>query len=479
MSVIIDRRLNDRNKSATNRERFMRRYKAHLQRAVADMASGRSIRDMERGGTVRIPTRDIAEPVLRHGQGGDRETVFSGNRKFVPGDRLRRPPGGGQGPGDQPGEGGEGDGEDGFSFTLSRDEFMSLFFDDLELPNLERSRVGEMRESTPQRAGYTQQGAPTNLSVTRSLRNAIGRRIALTAAARRRLAEAEQALAATRVDELEAIAASVDATAFDLDRTREGNGPEATTERAPRCDGEPDTTETQAPHDPADAPEDERRAALEAEVAALKRRIASVPFLDDIDLRYRNRVMVPKPISQAVMFCLMDVSASMDERKKELAKRFYTLLYLFLSRKYEQVDVVFVRHTDDAEEVDEERFFHDPKTGGTIVLSALQLMHEIIVDRYPSAEWNIYGAQASDGDAFGADPEKSRGFLADKLMPLVRHFAYVEVGDEGSTRHSTLSAAYRRIDSPAFAMRGVQRPGDIYPVFRDLFAKRATARVNA
>ena len=414
MSVIIDRRLNDRNKSAVNRARFMRRYKAHLQRAVADMVSRRSIRDMEQGGTVNIPSRDIAEPVIRHGTSGDRETVHPRNREFNAGDRIRRPPGGaGQGSGS--GEGG-GEGEDSFTFTLSREEFMTLFLDDLELPNMVRNVLGNLKESRPQRAGYTPQGAPTNLAVARSLRQALGRRIALTGAARRRLAEIE-------------------------------------------AHGDPDA---QAQADPA----------LADEISSLRRRIARVPFLDEIDLRYRHRVMVPRPLSRAVMFCLMDVSASMDERKKDLAKRFYTLLYLFLERKYEHVDVVFIRHTDDAEEVDEEHFFHDPKTGGTVVYSALHLMEEVIADRYPDDQWNIYAAQASDGDAFGADPEKSRNFLVEKLLPRTRYFAYIEVGDEGSNRASSLSSAYRRIESSRFAMRGVQERGDIYPVFRELFGRQ-------
>mgnify|MGYP001293304171 CR=1 FL=1 len=416
MSVIIDRRLNDRNKSAVNRARFMRRYKAHLQRAVADMVSQRSIRDMEKGGTVHIPHRDIAEPTIRHGAGGDRETVHPRNREFNAGDRIRRPPGGAGGQGNGSGEGG-GDAEDSFTFTLSREEFMTLFLDDLELPNMVRNVVGNLRESRPQRAGYTPQGSPTNLAVARSLRQALGRRIALTGASRRRLAEIE-------------------------------------------ARGDPDE---QAATDPA----------LAEEITGLRRRIARVPFLDEIDLRYRHRIMVPRPLSQAVMFCLMDVSASMDERKKDLAKRFYTLLYLFLERKYEHVDVVFIRHTDDAEEVDEEHFFHDPKTGGTVVYSALHLMDEVIAERYPADQWYIYAAQASDGDAFGADPEKSRSFLVEKLLPKSRYFAYIEVGDEGSTRASSLSAAYRRIESPRFAMRGVQERGDIYPVFRELFGRQA------
>ena len=410
MSVIIDRRLNDRNKSAANRARFMRRYKNHIKRAVADMVSERSIKDMERGGKVRIPSKDISEPQLRHGDGGDREIVLPGNKEFNPGDKLQRPQGGGQGQGKgEPGEGGEG--EDSFTFTLSREEFMNIFFDDLELPRMIRTYVGDIREFKPQRAGYTKSGSPVNLSVLRTMRQAMGRRIALTGESRRRLGE------------LEAL-------------------PEP------------------------------REAQIEAEILTLRQRIKRVPFLDEIDLRFRHRIMVPKPMSQAVMFCLMDVSASMDEHKKDLAKRFYTLLYMFLARKYERVEIVFVRHTDDAEEVDEERFFHDRKTGGTVVLSALKMMREIIDDRFSPTEWNIYGAQASDGDAFGADPEKSRGFLEEKLLPLVRHFAYIEVTDQRSQRLSTLSAAYKRVDCDHFAMAEVEQHRDIYPVFRELFSKK-------
>ena len=415
MSVIIDRRLNDRNKSAVNRERFIRRYKAQIRRAVTDMVAERSIRDMEKGGDVRIPSRDISEPTFRHGPGGDRETVHPGNREFHAGDRVPRPDGGGRGRG---GEGGEGDGDDGFVFSLSREEFMQIFFDDLELPRMVRTAVGEIKEKKLQRAGYTQSGSPTNLAVARSLRNALGRRIALTSAPLRRLRELEA--------------------------------------RAEELAQDPDADESHA---------------LAHEMAELRRRVNAVPFLEELDLRYRHRVVVAQPLSQAVMFCLMDVSASMDERKKDLAKRFFTLLYLFLSRKYERVEVVFVRHTDDAEEVDEQRFFHDTKTGGTVVLTALQLMSEIVAKRYPPGAWNIYGAQASDGDAFGADPEKSRGWLEERILPLVRHFAYVEVPDEGA-RLSTLSAAYRRIDAGHFAMREVSEPRDIYPVFRDLFARQ-------
>ena len=414
MSMIIDRRLNDHNKSATNRERFIRRYKDQVKRAIDGMVSDRSIKDMEQGGDVRIPVKDISEPAFRHGRGGDREMVHPGNRTFNQGDRVARPESGaGRG-----GEGGAGQGEgsDSFEFSLSREEFMKLFFDDLELPRLARTIAGSVAEKKLQRAGYTRFGASTNLSVIRSLRNALGRRIALRAAVKRQFDAAKAELASVSL--------------------------------------EPDRSDR----------------LLELEITDYKRRLARVPFLDEIDLRYRHRISVPQPITQAVMFCLMDVSASMNEQKKDLAKRFYTLLYLFLARKYEKVEVVFIRHTENAEEVDEEHFFHDPQTGGTVVYSALELMHEIVQARFPPSSWNIYGAQVSDGDAFGADPEKSRGFLESHLLPLTRYYAYIEVPDM-LTPLSTLASSYKRITADHFAMREVRERREIYPVLRDLFKR--------
>jgi hypothetical protein len=121
-------------------------------------------------------------------------------------------------------------------------------------------------------------------------------------------------------------------------------------------------------------------------------------FIDTFDLRFRNYAKQAIPTSKAVMFCLMDVSGSMDQATKEVAKRFYILLYLFLTRTYKTIDVVYIRHHTQAKEVDEQEFFYSQETGGTIASSALELMAKIIKDRYNAREWNIYGAQASDGD---------------------------------------------------------------------------------
>jgi uncharacterized protein len=436
MQQIIDRRQAGKNKSIGNRERFLRRYKTQVKEAVKRAVDGRGIRDMERGEDVHIPKRDLSEPVFHHGSGGSREMVHPGNREYVRGDRIERPPGGGGGGGGS-GQGqasDSGEGEDDFVFTLSKEEFMQVFFDDLALPNLVRTQLAESPEWKYQRAGFSADGTPNNLHVVRSMRGAIGRRIALGAGSRGELRELEAELATLR-------------------------------EAAKPSDGAA-RVELQA-----------RIVALEERVAALRARVARIPFLDPIDLRFRNRVRVPVPTHKAVMFCLMDVSGSMDEGRKELSKRFFILLYLFLTRHYEKIEVVFIRHHTQAQEVDEENFFHARETGGTVVSSALVLMEEIIRARYSPSEWNIYGAQASDGDNWHHDSGRCREWLAQKILPLVRYYAYVQVAEE----EQNLWEEYAQLQGEHvhFAMRKATEPGHIYPVFHDLFKKDRQAAAAA
>ena len=425
LQQIIDRRLSGKNKSIGNRERFLRRHKEQIREAVKRAVDGRGIRDMERGEEVRIPKKDLSEPVFGHGEGGVREVVRPGNTEHVRGDRIAKPPGGGGGQG-----GGKasdsGEGEDDFVFHLSREEFMQVFFDDLALPNLERTQLADTPEYKSHRAGYVSDGTPTNLHVVRSMRGALGRRIALGTSKRRELHELEERL--------------------DLLHREDVRKPDVL-------------------------------AALqetEARILFLRQRIKAIPFLDPIDLRFRNRVRVPVPTSRAVMFCLMDVSGSMDESRKDLAKRFFILLYLFLTRHYEKIEVVFIRHHTQAQEVDEQNFFHATETGGTVVSSALVLMEEIIRERYPRSEWNIYGAQASDGDNWHHDSGRCRELLADKILPLCRYFAYVQVAEA----EQNLWEEYAKLSDEVghFAMRKAVEASQIYPVFRELFKKEGASK---
>ena len=422
MQHIVDRRLAGKNKSIGNRERFLRRYKDKIKEAVKRAVDGRGIRDIERGEDIHIPRKDIQEPVFGHGQGGMRETVHPGNQEYVQGDRIERPKGG-QGGGSGKGQASDqGEGEDDFVFALSKEEFMQVFFEDLALPHLIRTQLAETPEWKSHRAGFVSDGTPNNLHVVRSMRGALGRRIALGASSRRTVAELEAELAECK-------------------RTLQ----------------------------PGDGVAELQIKQLVEQIAHLKARVERIPYLDPIDLRFRNRIKVPVPTSKAVMFCLMDVSGSMDEGRKELSKRFFILLYLFLTRHYEKIELVFIRHHTQASEVDEQNFFHARETGGTVVSSALVLMEEIIRARYNPSEWNIYGAQASDGDNWHHDSGRCRELLSDKLLPLVRYFAYVQVAEEEQNlweEYTQLAAAHKH-----FAMKKATSADQIYPVFRDLFKK--------
>ncbi|NML13915.1 YeaH/YhbH family protein [Azohydromonas caseinilytica] len=422
LQQIIDRRLAGKNKSIGNRERFLRRYREQIREAVKRAVDGRGIRDIERGEEISIPKKDISEPVFHHGQGGVREIVHPGNQEYVRGDRIQRPKGGGAGGSGSGQASDSGEGEDDFVFTLSKEEFMQVFFEDLALPHLIRTQIAEVPEWKSQRAGFTADGTPNNLHVLRSMRGALGRRIALGADSRRELRELEE-----RLQKLQ-----------------------------------------EHPH-PTPALAEREMAELEEQIQALRSRLARIPYLDPIDLRFRNRVRVPVPSSKAVMFCLMDVSGSMDEARKDLAKRFFILLYLFLTKHYEKIELVFIRHHTQAQEVDEQNFFHATETGGTVVSSALVLMEEIVRQRYAGGDWNIYGAQASDGDNWHHDSGRCRELLADKILPMCRYYAYVQVAEEEQNlweEYTQLLAAHRH-----FAMRKATEASQIYPVFRDLFKK--------
>ena len=412
MSYIIDRRLNSKDKSAVNRQRFLKRYRKHIKRAVSDAVSKRSITDMERGENIGIPQKDIEEPTFGHGQGGIRSRVLPGNREFNAGDKLQRPQGGGGGAGNGSASD-SGEGMDDFVFQITQTEFLEFMFEDLELPNLVKRQLLANDAVKIVKAGISEEGTPNQLNVVRSMRSAYARRIALGAKKRRRKNE-------------------IVALLQDMD----------------------DGMQTRA---------------LQQELDELERKLARIPYIDDFDLKFNVNKKEPQPSSKAVMFCLMDVSGSMDQRTKDIAKRFFILLYLFLQHNYEKTEVVFIRHHSTAKEVDEQEFFYSRETGGTVVSSALKLMHEIIDERYPVNEWNIYGAQASDGDNWTNDSPICHDLLNDRLLPLLQYYCYIEITDRG---HQELWQFYEKLvetNPEGFAMRGIEDYADIYPVFRDLF----------
>ncbi|EGQ9992915.1 YeaH/YhbH family protein [Vibrio vulnificus] len=418
MAQFIDRRLNGKNKSAVNRQRFMRRYKEQIKESVADAVNRRSITNTETGEDVAIPHKDIKEPLFHQGKGGLRERVHPGNDQFITGDKIERPKGG-QGGGGAGDASADGEGQDDFVFQISKDEYLDLLFEDLALPNLKKNQVNKITEWKKHRAGYQTAGMPSNISIVRSLQQSLARRTAMSAGKKRLLHELE----------------------LELERIEN--------------------------QEPAQKLEEMK---LKQEIAELRKAIESVPFIDTFDLRFKNYERKPVPSSQAVMFCLMDVSGSMDQATKDIAKRFYVLLYLFLNRTYENVEVVFIRHHTQAKEVDEHEFFYSQETGGTIVSSALKLMDEIVKARYPVGEWNVYAAQASDGDNWADDSPRCKELLTNKLLPNCQYYAYIEITRRS---HQTLWHEYEKLAESFdnFAMKNIRSVEDIFPVFRELFHK--------
>lgn len=424
--VIIDRRKNDKGKSTDNRQRFFKRVKSQVRESIKDVIANGSIKDISNGSTkkIRIPSRGLSKPYFGHDKhGGIKHIVVPKNKHYVAGDRIRRPEEGDGG--DTGGASADGEGEDEFSFELTKEEFEEIFFEDLALPNLEKRTLNITEEFVTKRAGFSPDG--NKLNIARTMQRSRGRRVALRSKKKKRLAELEEEY-------------------NDLLRT-------------------PVLSDFQK----------KRIKTLEREIRILKERIKKVPFIDTFDERYNRWDKFPVPTTKAVMIPLMDVSISMGPREKDLAKRFFMLLYWFLSRSYEHTDILYVRHTQIAQIVDEQEFFYSRETGGTVVSSGLELIDETINEKYPLSEYNIYVCQASDGDNWPNDSANCVDLLTSRLLSKLQYFAYVQIGNQRrKPEQSELWKHYKTIKDSYenFDMTCINSPEDIEPVFQKLFKKR-------
>lgn len=428
MTNIIDRRLNPKDKTIKNRQKFIQRSREQIKKAVQDSIDSGNIADIENG-KARVKIKGVSEPTFgTDSKTGNKKYVLPGNKEYIQGDRQDKPKDGEGGGGTQ---GGLGRSEDEFEFVLNQDEFLDFIFEDLELPDMIKKQMKDVTKNKLHRAGFTNSGNPSQIDVVRSLRMSMGRRIGLSRPKKSDIKELEEELQ-------------------QLITRLSGN--------------------------PLDASANARYKTVLAEIEAMRKRMRSVPWLDPFDVRYRNFTPTPQPMTKAVMVCILDVSGSMGQREKDLAKRFFFLLYMFLQRKYTKVDVVFVRHHEEASEVDEEEFFNSRESGGTVVSSALKLAKTIIDSRYNVNDWNIYVAQSSDGDNYSADRDETIGSLH-ALMPLLQYFAYVEIGRNYSTPNDTdLWSTYKALNEEYdhMNMRRVKDKPDIWKVFKELFAKEST-----
>ena len=417
MTTLIDRRLNPRDKTIKNRQKFIERSKHQIKKVVKEAIDHGNIVDLEKG-KIKIKVKNSSEPSFNiDPRTGNRKRILPGNRKYVVGDKEEKPD-------SQSGSSGNkainsGESEDEFEFVLSENEYLNFIFEDLELPDLVKKQMKDFLKTTTKRSGFKNQGNPSQLDVVRSLKNSYGRRIGLHRPKNEEIELLEKQIEENKNKGLEFVS-------------------------------------------------------LLEQLNELKKKQKRIPWLDPFDMRYRNFDQVPQPMSKAVMFCIMDVSASMGQNEKDIAKRFFFLLHMFLRRKYDKVDIVFIKHHSEAVECSEWEFFYGKTTGGTVVSTSLELMNKIIQERYPLNEWNIYGAQASDGDNISDDNENCLRLMKELLIKI-QYYAYVEIklnqNADFFTGSSDLWKTYSSISDKKLNMKKVYKIQDIWTVFKELFSK--------
>ncbi|MCI5060132.1 MAG: YeaH/YhbH family protein [Alphaproteobacteria bacterium] len=476
MATVIDRTQEGNERFTSSRQRFLEKNKKKIKKAIDKQIANSGIKDIGSGDIdISLPEDSIYEPTFHHGRGGKKEDVRPGNKTFKQNDRFQRPPGGGgQG---QPGPGdpsNDGEGEDEFIFTLTEEEFLQYLYSDLALPNMDKKKGQSSKITEFQREGFAKQGRDSQIDFQRSKQHQIARMGGMNKNYNKKIIQALREQWNILVPYKDSdIAKEQD----DLEGSLKGLKLNPRLKKLDEIVGS-----LKAEFADAASPEDvEKVQELDEKIAALQGRADNIPKWNEMDLRYRYYEEKPVPISQAVMFCMMDVSGSMDEHRKANAKLFYMLLYRFLKQNYEEVDIVFIRHTEVAEEVDEETFFYDRQSGGTVVSTAIEKMKEIMLERYPLNEWNIYGAQASDGENWGREDSNYCVSLIEELLQDIQAYFYTEVKSPTSQHHmgvhsrQVLWEAYEPLVEKykgQFFMGEIDQKSDIWPVFREFFGKK-------
>ena len=421
-NVIIDRRKNPGGKNTPNRQKFVGRIREQIKKNIRDTMGEREITDTASGDNIKISRKSVHEPEFRNdGSTGDRDFILPGNKEYVKGDKIPKPQGGqGKGKGGEASDSGEG--EDDFDFAISNEEYVDILFEDLELPNMVKKENTIVESFERNRSGFSNEGNPCQLNLTQSMRHSIGRRVALKTPKKKR----------------------IEALMLELEQEED----------------------------------EEKRQLILAQIEKLQKRHDRIPFLDPTDLRYNNYALTPKPRSQAVVFCIMDVSGSMTEHHKDLAKRFFFLMNLFISRKYKRAETVFIRHHHDAIECDEQEFFHSKESGGTVVSKSYELMREIMKTRYPAEQWNIYVAQASDGDNYDSDNNKLISILKEDILPKTRYLSYIHVGSDADDDHPPTYSSGEMLTkhmhdlsskNQNMIVKHINDRTEVYNIFRQIF----------
>ncbi|MCL6616135.1 MAG: sporulation protein YhbH [Anoxybacillus ayderensis] len=403
-----------KDRSAEDRRRHKELVEESIKKNIGNIIAEESIIGQSKDKKIKIPIRGIKEYQFIYGK--NVPGVGSGDGSEKRGDKIGEDRNGRKGSGK--GQAGNQEGEDIYETEVTIEELINYLFDDLKLPDIDRKKLSELEsEKSFKHLGYQRKGIPPRLAKKRSVIEKIKRKQAYIRSER----EFNEERCAAMPEEEEA------------DCMENGSSGCEAGGQGLRADGR-------------------------------------FPFIED-DLRYRRVRETNKKDFNAVVICIMDVSGSMDQTKKYMARSFYFLLYQFLRLKYSNVEVVFVAHTTTAKEVSENEFFHRGESGGTYISSGYQKALEIIEQRYNPANWNIYAFHCSDGDNWTEDNKKAVE-MAKKLCEVCNLFGYVEIPLDYSIYTSTIKRKlYRSIRRDNFHIIEITKKQDVYPGLRKLLEK--------
>ena len=416
MTYIVDARSNKSNRSAENRRKFLNRVKGFIKKEIPKIVNKSNVKDLINSDQeIHIPKHSLSEPSFIYETGDKETTVLTGNKEYIRGDIIHKQNSSDEGSGGSETDDGS---SDDFIIRLTSEEFLNYFFDDLELPDLIKQNLLLSKEFERKNAGWQLDGSPGRLSVVKSLKTAYLRRLALIGPYKKELNELLN-------DD----------------------------------DNEED--------------EDVER------IDFLKKKIKSIPFIDTVDLRYRSFTKQIKPMTTATVFSITDCSGSMGEREKTISRKFFYLLYLFLIKKYEVVNLVWIIHTAEAREVTEKEFFENTESGGTVISTSLELVYNMIQEKYKPEDSNLYILQSTDGDNWDGDNQNVSEWLS-KLLPIVQFFGYIQIDREANEDYffgiSKVMNVYKeKMDHfKNLQAKVIRNEKDIWPIFRSLFSKDET-----
>ncbi len=408
-------------RSAGDRLRHRQKIRESIRENIADIIAEESIIGKSRDRVIKVPIRGIRE--YRFVYGDNAPGVGQGDGDSQPGQVVGKSGQEGQGQGTE--KAGDKAGVDYYETDVTLEELIDIMFEDLDLPDLERKALRQLEAPrSSKRRGYRQVGIRIRLDKLRTVRSRIKRKFSVE---RRRRAEEAKGSVTTSADP--ATLEAEEAAVLLEDEILEDGTPDGTT--------------------------------------APKRRF---PFHTD-DLVYRHVTTQMRRESNAVVICIMDTSGSMDTMKKYLARSFFFLLYQFICTKYRSVEIVFISHHTEANEVSEDEFFHKGESGGTFISSGYQKALDIITERYHPSLWNVYAFHCSDGDNFDSDNTAALK-AAHELAEICNLFGYGEIKPLGSRYYeSSMLNIFRRLDAENFQTVLIERKEDIWPSFKAFLAK--------